>query len=798
MRKLKKGLGVLLAIVALLCISALIFLNTLTPTYEGEKELNALSGEVEVYFDTYGIPHIYAENEMDALRTLGYVHAQDRLWQMELLRRAGTGRLSEVFGEIALDTDKFFLVLGIDENTKKTLAGSKLSDPVKTSAKAYLDGINQFIAEGPTPVEFYLTGLEKEPFQLEDVLNSVAYMGFTFNKGARDIINTNLLQKLDTVYTQELFRETPHKEVVLPNTNTPDFENALEIAKNISSIMEQLPVPVFYGSNSWVLAPEKTANGKVLFENDPHIAQAQPSVWYESHIITPDYEKYGYYLAGVPFPLLSHNRKMAHGLTMLANDDTNFYYEEVHPTDTTLYRDGEEWRKFEYVKKTIGIKEGKTVDFTFKKTHRGPIMNANYANRTRIKGERLVSMHWLFTQFDNTLLQGLYGINHADNIAEFEAALPNIHAPGLNVMYGDASGNVAWWGTAKLYQMPEGVGTKLILDGASGKEDPLAYLDFANNPRCINPSWNYVYSANNQPDSTQGRYLPGYFANSRYRAGRIVDLMKEKPTGWTKEDMANMANDVYLRTATGQMTNWMDHLDMALLSEQQEALVDVLRNWDGQYDLNSVGGVFFEKMEGKLHQHIFADEFSSPEEYRSYLGPLKMHKMFDNPASVWWDDVTTTEIQETKSQIINNAFQASWEALNEQLGGDFQTWTWDRVHFLEHGHPIGRVAALRRFFNVGPFPTPGTGETLNNQGFRTAEDGSYQVINIPSTRRIIDFSDIENSISILPTGQSGNPLSKHYKDQAEMYVKGEFRKMMMNRSEIQNTSENLLVFKPKN
>ncbi len=798
MKKLKRVLLILLGIVALLTLTGFIFLNTLTPTYEGEKALNALSANVEVYFDPYGIPHIYADNEQDAIRTLGYVHAQDRLWQMELLRRVGAGRLSEIFGEIALDNDKFFLSLGIDDYNAKTVAKLDRTDSAVTLTQAYLDGINQFIEEGPTPAEFYLTGLEKQPFTLKDVYNAVAYMGFTFNKGARDIVNTNLLGRLDSTYTQALFAEKPSKEILIPTNQTEEFRELRDIEKSISGLMEQLPVPVFYGSNSWVLAPAKTKNGKVLFENDPHIAQAQPSVWYEAHLVTPDYEKYGFYLAGVPFPLLSHDRKMAHGFTMLANDDTNFYYEEVHPTDTTLYRYGEEWRKFEYVTKSIPIKGDTPLDFQFKKTHRGPVVNANYARRTRVEGNRLVSMHWLFTQFENRLLQGLYEINHANNMEEFKQALPKIHAPGLNVMYGDAEGNIAWWGTAKLYRMPEGSSTKFILDGASGLEDPVEYLDFKYNPHCVNPSWDYVYSANNQPDSTAGLYIPGYFANSSYRAGRIVDMLEEKKDGWTKEDMATMANDVTLRTAVDQMRKWLDALQGQEVTREQQQFAEMLSAWDGKFNLESVGGVFFQKMQEKLHHAIFADEFSSVEEYRSYVVQLKTERIFDDPLSPWWDDVSTPEVKETKTQILNTAFQRSWEELKQQMGTDTNQWTWDKRHYLEHDHPIGRVESLRSFFNVGPFPTSGTGGTLNNQEFSIRKDGTYKVRSIPSTRRIIDFSDIENSIGILPTGQSGNPLSKHYRDQAEMFVNGEFRKMMMNEQEIKASSESLLLFTPEN
>lgn len=274
----------------------------------------SLSSDVEVYFDTYGVPHIYAQTELDAIRTLGYVHAQDRLWQMELLRRAGAGRLSEIFGEITVETDKFFLSLGIDEHNEKALANLNRSSTSVVLAEAYLDGINQFIEEGPTPIEFYLTGLKKQKFVLKDVYNAVAFMGFTFNKGARDIVNTNFLNTLDSTYTHQLFEEDPSQAVKIPVFSDTAGVELAAIQKRMAKALENLPVPEIYGSNSCVLSPEKTASGQVLFENDPHIAQAQPSVWYEAHLVTPGYEKYGYYLAGVPFPLLSHDRNMVHAI----------------------------------------------------------------------------------------------------------------------------------------------------------------------------------------------------------------------------------------------------------------------------------------------------------------------------------------------------------------------------------------------------------------------------------------------------------------------------------------------------
>ncbi len=298
MKILKKSGLLLLVLVVILAIAGTIFVQTLKPDYSGTKTLVQLENEVQVYYDTYGIPHIYGTTEKDAFRALGYVHAQDRLWQMELLRRIGSGGLSEVFGTDLLETDKFFLALGIDDASMVTV--SKL-DPNKEAvqvAQAYLDGVNQFIAEGPTPVEFYFTGIDKSGFTLKDMYNTMGYMAFSFAMAHKtDPFLTNIKDKLGKEYLVDLgIDSTPDSEWIknYPPTASDAVQNT--ITALVSNALGKLNLPLFEGSNSWVLAPEKTKNGNVIFTNDPHIGFAQPSVWYEAHIETPTYSKYGYHL----------------------------------------------------------------------------------------------------------------------------------------------------------------------------------------------------------------------------------------------------------------------------------------------------------------------------------------------------------------------------------------------------------------------------------------------------------------------------------------------------------------------
>jgi penicillin amidase len=791
----KKILLVLAGFILLVIIGIAIFLNSLKPDYSGEKKLTGISNEVTTYFDPYGIPHIYAQNETDALKALGYVHAQDRLWQMELLRRVAEGRLSEVFGEDMIGTDKFFISLGIADHTKATVAGLETNREAIVLAQAYLDGINEFIEQGPTPIEFYLTGIDKESFTLEDVYNAVGYMAFSFAMAHKtDPLLTSMRNKLGDEYIKDLAISSDTTTVWIKNYKGEVADTlGTNITASVNNALSKLPIPQFEGSNSWVVAPQKTKNGRVIFANDPHIGFAQPSVWYEAHISTPTYEKYGYHLAGVPFPLLGHDRKLAYGLTMFENDDIDFYYEETHPSDSTKYRVAEGWEDYEFIKKTIKVKDGEDVSFTYKKTHHGPVLN-NIADQ--ISGERPVAMSWIYTKPKNKVIHALYGLSHATNMEEFKSALPNIHAPGLNVMYGDAEGNVAWWATAKLYQMPDSLSTKFILDGASGKEEPLRYLDFSENPMAENPPWNYVYSANNQPDSIAGMLYPGYYLPEN-RAKRIVQLLDAKDD-WDKESISEMILDVTSPVNTEVVTELVKLFDVTHLNSDQLVLLDSLKNWDGEYKLNSISPVIYHRGLYYMLKNTIEDELG-PEMFKQFLSTHLFKRQIAWGSSMkdgkWWDNINTPDVVETREDIVMISFLQAWESLIEDFGEDTSQWTWDKVHTLEHGHPFGQVASLRKYFNVGPFPVEGTREVINNLAFPYDSTGFYKVSSGPSTRRIIDFSDVENSISILPTGQSGNPLSKHYDDQAQMYVNGEFRKMMMNKQEIEETAASVLIFR---
>ena len=791
-----KGFLKIIKIVFLVCVlvfvAAWLYSRTLYPTYEGELSLENLSENVTVHFDENGVPHINAETQKDAYTALGYVHAQDRLWQMELIRRIAPGRLSEIFGDKLVETDVFFAGLGLVEDANESIAKIDINSEAYKLTMAYLDGVNQFVEEGATPIEYNLIGLKKTKFTVNDVYNVFGYMSFSFAIAQKtDPLLQEIKEKLGDNYLAELEIPIYSNTALLKSEKNPIVKASF--AKAMTAMYEQLPISPFIGSNSWVIAADKTKNGKVIFANDPHIGFSQPSVWYQSHIKTPDYEMYGYSLALTPFPLLGHNRDYAYGLTMFENDDVDFYIEKNNPENLNEYETPTGFSTYKTVQKTIKIKDAPDTTFTVKISRHGPIMN-NLLKQ--IDDERPIAMQWIYKKTFTQHIDVGYQISHAKSLHDFKEGAKLLHAPGLNMMYGDAKDNIAWIASGKLYKYRDLINTKLYLDGASGKDEIVSYIDFEDNPQSINPASNYVYSSNNQPDTIAGILYPGYYLPED-RGQRIEQLLEVK-NDWTQEDVQQMIFDVTSPVVPQVIANLVASLKTENFTKNEQEALQNLKDWNGEYKKEDTAPTIYNRFLYEFLEGTFKDELG--ESFPMFMQTPLMKKMIAVQAkkavSVWFDDVTT-EPKETKSDIVQRSFINAISFLENQLGDTVSLWSWSKVISVEHGHALAAGGeTLRKIFNVGPFSMDGGNEVINNQLFTLNETGIYKVKAGPSTRRVIDFSNIENSVSILPTGQSGNIFSKHYKDQAQKYLNGEFVKTMLNKDEIER-SKNLLIFKKK-
>lgn len=743
----------------------------MSPDYRGELAMSGLTDEVQVYYTDYGIPHIYANSEIDAYRAMGYVHAQDRLWQMDLLRRVGGGRLSAIFGKDLVEVDKYFRTIGTHTYANRSAeALRRRNGKMLQIAEAYVDGVNHFIATGPKTVEHTLLGMEMQPYTVENIYEVLAYMSFSFaNAQKTDPVLTELAAKLDSTYLRDLPIFSGRKDYRMSVTN-PGQSSALSIQTN--KVLQDLNVPLFIGSNSWVIGPKLSATGNTILANDPHIGFAQPSVWYEAHLNYPEGEVYGYFIAGDPIPPIMHNQHIATGLTMFENDDIDFYLERVDTNDDSQYMYKGQWTPFEYAKEVIQVKDADPVRFSIRTTEHGPVLSDVMENE-----DRVVAMYWVYTDEENLTLESSYELNSAKNADEAASGASKIHGPGLNVMFGSSKGEYARWSSGRLIYRENEQDSKMYRDGSSGLHDPDSLRPFEHNPVDVNAAKGYTYSANNQPEAVNGVLYSGYYLPDD-RGERIVNLLESEEL-WSVEEVMQIMLDHQAVMLPKVKTTLLK----AVAGHADEHFHFTLGEWTGTFDLESHQAPFFQVWVYETVYQAMSDEMDSSlwEAFReTHLFKRTFEPLIQNRNSVWWDDIKTGR-KEDRNAIIRKAFDRTWNRFTEAYGAEPEQWRWKNHHLLTHKHAMSDASPLlASFLDVGPFSVPGANEVINNLGFPYSDDLVHQVTFGPSTRRIVDLADpMNNSWSILPTGQSGNPFSPYYDDQAVMYARGEFRKMIL-------------------
>jgi penicillin amidase len=817
MKTTLKVIATLLLIFLLAGIVLYGYLLTLKPQMGGKIELKNLQDSVNVYFDKYGIPHIYAQNEPDAYRALGYLHAQERLFQMEMILRVASGRLSEILGRDFIQTDKFFRTLGINQFAEKTAATYLATDalPYQKAALAYLDGINQFIENGKTPIEFTLLNIPKEKFTPQDCYLVTAYMAFGFAQAfMTDPLLTKIYEKLGKDYYDDLLVHSDSTVLKIPVMQSKgvklDYHSASlkkplkdaselgELASLAAQITDLLPVPLLHGSNSWIISGAKSKSGKPLLSNDAHIGYAQPAVWFEAHLEYPNMSFYGNFLAGFPFGIIGHNRTAGWGLTMFENDDIDFYREKINPEQSNQVWYKGSWVDLEIRNEVVKVKNEADVKFQVRSSKHGAIIN-DVIKEVGELNSAPVAVWWTMLQNPTNALQAIYKLMHAQSLNEAQKAVSLIDAPGLNVMYANQNGDIAWWAAAKLPKRPTHVNSMLILDGASGKDEAEGYHYFVENPQNINPNQGYLYSANNQPEMVNDVLYSGYYLTDD-RARRIVQLLESRREKWDMKALEETINDVTSASAAEQIKlffNIIESDEPAQTQLFQHPSIDILKKWKGNYNKEEIAPTIYTKWLYFITEGIFLDELGERDFntlQKTHLLLFTLPKIFNNPHAVWWDNIASKEIKESRKEILIQSFNNAIKTLESQLDTDVSNWQWGRVHLLEHIHPLGRQKPLNYLFNVGTFSMNGGAEVINNIKSLLSKEKIQKVTAGPSKRILIDLADIENAQSVLPTGQSGYFLSKHYDDQTSLYNEGKFRKMLMNEKEILANKKSTLIF----
>ena len=795
MKLLKSILIATLIILVCLFSISYFLLKSSAPKYSGDIIVKELNESVEIIFDDFGVPHIYAENAHDAYFALGYIHAQERLFQMEMVKRATSGRLSEILGESLLPTDRIMLTLSIRKAAERSAKKNfqNIDSEFKEQSLSYLEGINSFIDEGNLPIEFTLIGFKPEHFTPEDIYTAIGYMSLSFTSAiSLEPMMTNIYNLLGEKYLADIKTNTWSNYQLYNESHIDGFTDLIPL-----ELQDYVPLPIWEGSNNWVMSKERSKSGKVLLANDTHIPYSQPSVWYEAHLNYPGFEMFGYYLAGVPYAVIGHNRDLGWGVTIFPFDNMDLYREKTNPENSNQYWHNGKWNDFEITNYNIKIKDSEDDIFELRSSLHGPVLNSVYKIISE-QEENPITLWWSLHNIESTALEALYSINNSNNIESFEEAMELIDIIGLNVVYGDKDDNIAWWAAGKIPFRTEDINSKLILDGSDSTKDFTTYYSFDKNPKLINPEDGFICTANDAPMRVDGIEYPGYYFPA-YRSNRVREIANSK-NKWTRDEMKIIQNDVKSNRDVRLRNLIFNTIDLGKIKSESPfyaEAVDALAKWNGEYQINEVGPTIYTSMVYHTLKLSMADELGE-KQFEKFVNsiPLKssIERIFMNEVSPWWDNLDTKDVIETRDQIFSEGLKLAIADLKQYHGDDMKEWKWGKLHTLTHIHPIGRKEPFDKVFNVGPFAKNGGNEVIVKEGHNYSGHGPYKVSSGPAMRFLLDFANIESTLSIIPTGQSGNVMSKHYADQSEMFVNGEYRVQQMDRDKLDN--EQTLTLSP--
>ncbi|MDH4128711.1 MAG: penicillin acylase family protein [Spirochaetota bacterium] len=786
-------------------IQILIFIQKPIPKFDGSTIVQGLSAKVTIIRDSYGVPHIYAKNNNDAYYALGYTMAQDRLWQMDLLRRISTGRLSEIFpkNEKIITIDRIFKTFCFNyfsEKLYKSMIKDKDNHDVIIALKHYVAGINNYIGQNndKLPVEFKLLNYKPEPFTILDSLNIRNYMAVGFNPTLKaEILLGELIKKVgfdramelypDYLLKDELTAKSYRKKVSLLN-----FKKSL-INKDFSPF---ILFDSIGGSNGWVISSQKSSTGKVVIANDPHILYHNPSIWYEAHIKTDKLNFYGFFLPLIPFGLIGHNNDIGWGITMILLDESDFYIEKIKKIDSDFfYFYKGKWIKIkDLVNQKLIIKGNQPINIEIPITHHGPIISSLFEGINEP-----ISIRWTLYDKDNLSFKTFYLLNHAKNWNEFTHALRFYKAPGINLIYGDKNGNIGYYAAGTIPIRAHKNDGLIPMDGTSGNYEWKGFVPFEQQPHSYNPNDGYIVSANNKMVDSKYPYYISRYWEPHHRIDRIIELIKSKKRLSIKDHkhihldtFSNEAKELtpYLIKAFGKVNSKSTIIKKAL---------HIIETWDFKQDTNSIASAIYNTWYYILLKSVLSNKLSNTD-YETYLEtrfPDKLiESLFSSPNSYWFDDPNTPKIKETRDDIIIKSFTETINTLTLQLGKDISLWEWGKIHQITFIHPFGLVKPLNYLFNIGPFPIGGSRQSINKAHYFYNNEKVKKVIVGPSMRMIIDFSNLSKSLVINTTGQSGHFNHKNYRDQTKMWLKGEYRTAWYSDSDVKDHAKAILTLIP--
>lgn len=817
MRSWKKILlGLSISFIIIFIVAGAIFYNMLSsslPAYQGIITSSKIISDIEIYRDSFAVPYIFAENDNDAAFALGYVHAQERLFTMDFIRRAGEGRLSEILGDEAVPFDNMFRTVGIKRNILRNY--SRIDPSVISLLQSYSDGVNAYIEErkGNYSIEFDVLGYQPEKWKPLHSLIIIKMMAWELNMSWwTDLTFSELIQKLGEKKALEILPDYPE------NAPTIIADNFKYLSAINSSLVETDKAfrnfigwtGTHIGSNNWVVNANKSTSGKPIIANDPHLAFSAPGKWFAATVNSKEgWKTSGVTLPGVPGIVIGKGENISWVLTNVMNDDADFYIEKLDSSDSKYFVDGQ-WRDLRIIKDTIKVKNGKDRVIEIKETHRGPIISDihtfNFIYNTAESEFPPISMKWLGNEFSDEML-GFYKINKAKNWNQFREGVKYFGIPGQNFVYADTTGNIGYIMGARIPLRKKNNPT-LVFDGTNTENDWQGYVPVEEIPVVLNPKENFIASANNKILKDFKYHISNLWEPSS-RIDRIYELLNSKEKH-SAEDFKKYQMDItspYAKLITSHIVKAFEGIKIN--DNNLKTAIELLSEWD--FNLNKQSqtpSIYVVTLKYLLH-NIYYDElgddlfnrfvFLANVPFRSLL------QVLDKPESLIFDDISTAKT-ESKNEIIRKSLADALTFLEENLGKDLTNWQWGRLHTVTFKHAFsGNFSLLDKYINIGPYEIGGDGTTINNTEYPFSESidkypmfshSEFENILGPSMRYIYDFAKPDQYYLILTTGQSGNVMSDNYHDQTPYWLQGKYMLIKTDESSIRK-NKNLLLIKRK-
>ena len=789
-------IAVLVLILAVLIVSMvasyLSFRKSL-PKTKGEAFVPGLKEPVEIYRDEYGVPHIFAQNDHDLYFAAGYAIAQDRLWQLEMIRRAADGRLSEVFGDTTLSTDRFLLTLGF-----KRIAGElypRLSETSRRIMRAYTDGINAFIDthRGKYPMEFMLLRFDPQPWDPEDCVAFSRLMAWELSLAwDTELLAGELANQLGVGKALQLLADYwPREWPSIVETPPELFRQFRAVENQLHALLGGFVLP--QGSNNWVVSGKKSETGKPLLANDPHLLLTNPSRWYMIHLIAPGVDVAGFTLPGSPAVVIGFNRAIAWGFTNAMTDDADFYFLQMEPGDSTRYRYNGRWETMQRITERIPVLGQKEQEETIWVTRLGPVVNRIHPLGK--KSKRPIALRWIGQDLSDELL-GLHLLNRAANWLDFRQAISHFKVPGQNVVYADTAGNIGYWCMGRV---PLRTGRDGIFPSSSDR-DWTGFVPFQKLPHSFNPEQGFLATSNNRIAGPGYPYYISHLWEPPARIMRIRQLLQAKER-FSVEDFKNIQRDVYSPFAAFLTPKLLPVAKN--LADRDPRFVEIyqfLKGWDFQMRGESVAAAVFEVTVNHLLQNLLQDELGK-ELYHEYvkfpgLAFRFLRRLYRERLFGWFDDSRTPDEVETPEDIIARSFQEAYSELSERLGPKVIKWRWDSLHHVVFRHMLGSQPLAGKLFNVGPFPLGGSYTTVSSGAYLLIKP--YDCVVGPSMRMIVNLANPEEAEVVNPPGQVGNPLSRHFRDQVEFWLNGLYITLNADTTLIRKRGLDVLRLRPMN